>query len=443
MINKLKQNFFSDGHLTELLKGSSIAFIFRIVGMGFGYVLTLMITRWYGADTMGLFSLSITLLNIFATIGVFGFDNSLVKFIADYNSNGNLHLIKEVYQKSLYLVLPLTIFLSVLLFFGSEIFAVQLFKNDNLIQFFNITSLGVVPFVLLRINFTVFRALKYIELFSFFQNVGIYLGAIAILSLSRIENFDKSISIISQVFSMGFMMLVSFKYIKSHTRIIETMSQNILEYKNIIKVSFAMLLTNSIGLIMAWSDIIMLGIFRSESDVGIYSVVVKLAALTSITLMAINTIAAPKFAELYSKGDMNSLKNIAKSSSKMMFFSSLPVILVLILLPEYILGIFGAEFIVGTIPLWILMAGQFVNTSCGSVGYVLQMAGYEKEFQYIMIVALIINIVLNYILASEYGAIGVAFATSIALIVWNVGGVILMKNKLGFTTILNFRYHAS
>jgi len=210
MLDKFKKKLSRDKHLLELLKGSSVAFIFKIVGMGLGYIFTLMIARWYGADTMGQFTLSLTLLNIFVTVGVFGFDNALVKFIADYNSNDKPHLVKEVYQKVLYITITLGIFLSTSLYFSADFFANSVFKNDSLVVFFRISSFAVLPFILLRINATVFRGLKDIKLFSFFQNVGIYLLGILILSFASLQQYNNNITIITQCLAINTIMIVSF-----------------------------------------------------------------------------------------------------------------------------------------------------------------------------------------------------------------------------------------
>ena len=95
IIVMIKNKLSQDIHLEELLKGSAIAFTFKIIGIGLGYIFVFLIAKWYGADTMGLYALSFTLLNIFVTIGVFGLDNVLIKFIADYNRNNKTFLIKE------------------------------------------------------------------------------------------------------------------------------------------------------------------------------------------------------------------------------------------------------------------------------------------------------------------------------------------------------------
>ena len=119
----------------------------------------------------------------------------------------------------------------------------------------------------------------------------------------------------------------------------------------------------------------------------------------------------------------------------MMLLSSLPIILGLALFPEFILGIFGEDFKAGVNALWILLVGLFFHSICGSVGHILNMTGKQNIYYYITIIAVIINLTLNYLLAEEYGMIGVALATISALIFLNITSMLYINHKYKFLTI--------
>ncbi len=185
---------------------------------------------------------------------------------------------------------------------------------------------------------------------------------------------------------------------------------------------------------MQWTDTIMLGMFRTEKEVGIYNVALKLAALTSITLFAINTIAAPKFAEFWGRRDIKGLGRVAQQSTKLIFWTSFPILLSFWLFPSYILSVFGSEFKAGVIALMILTFGQFVNAISGSVGYILQMTEKQKIFQNIILIATVINIILNAILIPKFGINGAAFASMVSLVFWNLTSVFYIINKYKINT---------
>ena len=67
-----------DIHLKELVSGSSISLFFTIVGALLQFLFTFLIARIWGAETMGIYALSITVLGIFATILLVNFEENLI-----------------------------------------------------------------------------------------------------------------------------------------------------------------------------------------------------------------------------------------------------------------------------------------------------------------------------------------------------------------------------
>ncbi len=443
MINKIKNKINNDIHLKELLKGSSIAFVLRIVGIIAGYIFTLLITRGYGAEAMGVFALSFTLLQISSVIGRLGMDTALLRFVAEYSSQGKWEIVKDVYKKAIKLVLPFSVLLSALVFFLSPYIAEYMFKKPHLTPYFQIVSIGIVPFVLLYIHAESLRGLKKIKEYMFLQQVGIFIIASIILgtltlymsSLQTSINLNK-LPITVYIFSVFILSVIAYFIWKKYTKKEPSQSekkvpaQKGLSYSYILSVSIPMLFSSSLALIMGWTDTIMLGIFRTEEEVGIYNVALKISMITSITLMAINTIAAPKFAEFWGKGDIKGLAKVAQQSTKLIFWTSFPILLVFLIFPKPILGIFGKEFKAGAIALMILTVGQFVNAAAGSVGYILQMTGHQKFHQNVILIGALLNTILNYLLIPIYGIIGAAVASAVSMIFWNVAFSVKVKTSL-------------
>ena len=438
MINKIKSKL-KNNNLKELLQGSLIAFLFKVLGMGLGYLFTLLVARWYGSEVMGLYALSITILNIFVTFGVFGFNQSLVKFAAEYNIQNKYELVKESYQKMFYFSGVIAFIMSVILYINAVEIAENIFHKPRLGIFLQLISIVILPLVLLKINTALFQGLRKIKIFSFLSTVG--LSIFNLVGLFIIVNFfrESEVNIIFvQISSIVFLFLLSFVFIKKHTFIFQAISKNLLSYYEILKVSFPMLLTSTMTLIMGWTDILMIGIFQSEADVGVYSVILKLAGLTSIILLSVNTIMAPKIVEYYTKKDFIGLEKIVQNSTNLIIFSSLPIIMVLTLFPTYILDIFGKEFLIGIPVLLILMFGQMMNMIVGSVGIILIMTGKQTIYNKIMIFSSLLNIILNYFLINMYGIVGAAYSTAISTVVLNIVPFILIKYYYGFYTISVF-----
>ena len=105
----------NDNNLKELIKGSSSAFILKIAGMLFSYASMLFITRFYGAEEWGLYSLGFTVLSIAVVIPVFGFDNALIRLIAEINQKSkNTSIVSVLLKASLVtVILSLVVILSI------------------------------------------------------------------------------------------------------------------------------------------------------------------------------------------------------------------------------------------------------------------------------------------------------------------------------------------
>lgn len=433
MIKKIKSKIAQDNHFSDLINSSIISFSLRILGIGLGYLFILLISRNFGAATLGVFTLSFTLLQIISVFGRFGLDTALLRFVAEFSSQSKMGEAVDTYIKAFKFSFSVSVLLSILTYYSASFIANIIFDNNNLEWSFKITALGIVPFTITYLNFETLRALKMIRAYAFFQNVSIFLFSTLALYIMIITMLKTNISVISifigAVWITGFISQYKIVQVfKGYTTISE------LPLETILKTAFPMMVASSLMLIMGWTDTIMIGMFMNESSVGIYNVALKIATLTSITLIAINSIGAPKFAEFYAKRDIVGLQRIVNQINRLVFWTSLPILLISVLFPEFILSIFGNEFKIAAWSLIILCIGQFINAASGSVGYILQMTGHQIIFQKIMLTSLLLNIVLNYILIPQYEITGAAFASMTSLIFWNLASLMYIHSKLKITT---------
>jgi O-antigen/teichoic acid export membrane protein len=179
---------------------------------------------------------------------------------------------------------------------------------------------------------------------------------------------------------------------------------------------------------------VMLGIYGTESDVGIYNVILKIGAFTHIILNAVNSIAAPKFAELHALNDQRGLAKVAIQTSKINFWASLPVFIAIIIFRRYILEIFGSEFAVAADLLLFTMIGQFVNIFSGSVGTFLNMTGHQNMQRTIVLVSTVINVIACMYFIPRYGLMGSVISSTIFLCLWNIMSLLYIKIKLNIQT---------
>ena len=204
------------------------------------------------------------------------------------------------------------------------------------------------------------------------------------------------------------------------------------------------MLAQAVHFIMSWTDKLMLGIIDSpdvisgvatnSAQIGVYHTAFKLSMFATIGLMAIKSIASPKFAELYKKKELKLLEKVTQQSTKLIFWTTLPLVILFILFSENLMLLFGEEFRVGVFSFVILSIGRVIVSFSGAAGNLLQMCGKQVIFMNVAIIGSLINIVLNYTLIPFYGIDGSAIATMISLVVFNLLLVYFVKKEFGFYT---------
>ncbi len=187
-----------------------------------------------------------------------------------------------------------------------------------------------------------------------------------------------------------------------------------------------------VQVINSQADIVMLGLLATDEEVGIYRVSAQLAALVVFALGAVNTVVAPTFARLRAAGDAVGLQRMATRTARISMLAAAPTAGVLILFGAPILRlVFGEEFEGGHAALVILCCGQLVNAGMGAVGWLLNMAGFERTTAQGVALASVLNVLLNLILIPPFGIEGAAVATAVSLAVWNIFLARQVKLRLG------------
>ena len=187
--------------------------------------------------------------------------------------------------------------------------------------------------------------------------------------------------------------------------------------------------------IMAQTDILMLGFLAEVSDVGIYRVGAQFAALSGLVIMAVNSVIAPGLARLGRQGDRSQLEILARQGSRLGFWGTIVVVLVLATASRPVLQVaFGYDFVSAWGPMMILLGGYLFTVVLGSTVTLGNMLGLEKELVRITAIMIAPNVVLNVLLIPRFGTIGAAMATTVSMIIWRSVLFIWVRRRLRINT---------
>ena len=260
---------------------------------------------------------------------------------------------------------------------------------------------------------TAMEDFRYITLRTiFFQILSIVL---LFIFVRRPEDYIKY-ALITIVSSSG-ANIVNIFYRRKYCDISFNLNESILIHLKPILLLFVMLLAQTI---FNNVDISMLGIFKGDFEVGIYSTAHKVSNIIASLVSTLLWVIMPRMTYYFSKNNFDEVNQLLSKVFNFYITFGLPCVVgAIVLSREIILIVAGNKFISSSIVLEILMiavlfdiiGGMFLGNS------ILLPSGREKYFMIVCIICAIVNCILNYFLIPLHGAHAAAFTTVICRVV--------------------------
>jgi len=427
------ESFGMDHHMKEVVRGAATAFTLKALGAGLSFGYNVLLARLLGAKGAGVYYLALTVTTIASVLGRMGLDNTLLRFTAANAAQGDWDKVSGIYRIGVRIAVAASILATLIILISASWISQRIFSEEALSDPLRLMAFGILPMSLLTLHAELLKGLKRIRDATLVQGLGLPMLGIPLLALLGVSLgvFGAAAAYVISAFAVLLLGIILWRLATPQIRKL----RGSFDTRLLISTSLPLFWVASMNLVMNWTDIIMLGIWTDGKKVGIYGVAVRTAMLTSFILNAVNSIVAPKFAGLYAQKNYKSLSTLARKSTQLMICLAAPVLLLFVIAPSWILGLFGPDFITGASALTILAIGQFVNVATGSVGYLLMMTGYEKLMRNVIIVSAALNILLNALLIPKYGISGAAIATAISLAMMNLISARLVYWKLSISTL--------
>tara|TARA_B100000401_G_scaffold416609_1_gene339068 strand:+ start:953 stop:2485 length:1533 start_codon:yes stop_codon:yes gene_type:complete len=401
-----------------ILSEAFLSFSGMTLGSVFRYIFSIVMARLLGAQMLGIYSLGNAVTRIAEIFALMGLDNGVLRFVS--RDTENTQNVNSSIYSSLKVGLLSSIVISIILFFSAELIVNNFLKEDKfLIIVIKLFSLSLPFSVLTLITSSATQAFKILK-YKIFVNQIVNPLTLLIAFISSFYFLGTKLSILIPTVTSAIIGLIFIlKFLRNFAKI---SFKNLIKSevnKEILKFSIPLMFVSAIGIIMHWVDIVMLGILSNATDVGMYHPIDRTAGLVRMILFAFAGIFAPIFSENYFKKNIVGMKESYQSSSKYILTFSLPVFIFLFIFASPMLSLFGSEF-QNEVALKILLTGIFVQTIFGLGSSTLSMSG-NTTFNLINVsIALILNVALNYILIPQYGIIGAALSTAIALFILSI-----------------------
>ncbi|WP_157998489.1 flippase [Desulfosporosinus sp. OT] len=395
-------------------------FFLQACSIGFSLITAIILARTLGVAEYGTYAYVMAIISILVVPTTLGLPNLIIRLFAGYRVNSEWSLMNGLLRRTNQLVIIISIVM--IAFSGLACWRLIVTKSSLFYTF--LIALILLPVfalnsirsaVLTGLNKTVISQIpgSFVQPFTFILFISLFYFLGFNLNSSWAMVFQDIASIVSLI--VGTFMLV--RHLPSQFKA----SQPKYDTLKWTKSALPLFIVGGMMLINNRIDIIMLGIMKGATEVGIYQVVTRGAQLVSIPLLVVSVVISPIFSELYVKKRMEQLQNIVTRSAQAIAILSFPFFIVFVLFGASILyRVFGSNYVAGSTALAILSFGQYCNAFAGSVGMLLNMTGHEVDSAKGVTIAAITNIILNLILIPKWSITGAAIATSISMILWNV-----------------------
>lgn len=423
-----------------IAKGAGFVFAGILISKIITYFYRIFIARYFGPEAYGMFALALTAVGIAGIIGEVGLKGAMHRYIPYYLVKKDNPRVRGTIISSIKIAGLSSTMMFIILFLLADRISIDFFHTPALTPIIKIMSLGVpfaVMFQVVSFGFRGFKRMEYVVLteriFLNISNLFLVLG-FAYLGFGVIGIAWGYVISYGCTFFLAVYLLDKkvFPFIFSKIKIINI-------DKEIVKYSFPMMLSGIVGgLVIPYTDTIMIGYFNNVLDVGIYNVALPTAQFLGIITASFGALFFPVATELHTKKKMQELESLCKTTVKWISLFNFPIFLIFIIYPKVIIStLFGSEYTIGYIALFFLSIGTFIGGFTGIFSWSFGVLKKTKIIFYISTTAAIANFLLNWVLIPKIGMNGAAFASFITIFIQFILAYYLSRK------LVKISYHSS
>lgn len=410
--------------MASVFSSGALLLVVKLLGIAVTFCTTVILARLLGAAEYGEYAFFLALVSVASIPSQFGLPVLIVREASKLFPLGQLAEIRALRRWALHFVVLSSLFVIAALFAGAQFFPESIGRNPSVL----VLSVALIPILALSnlinaelrgVGWTILGHLPEYLLrpFLFFLGIGISLSW---ASLTVRGVFAVQISAFLVVLVLSYLALL-----RSPVGIYRIKLKSARNSENDVKrekrqywLKSSFLLGSVAGLVLInnTADIIMLGVWSVNEEIGRYRLASMVAAVVTLGFMVMNSYAMPEISRYAALGKFDKLQRVVMQSSQVSFgFGLVVLLLVFLAMRMDPIRLFGEDFRGAAEIFYILGFGYIVNSFFGPVGAVLSMQGAERILAIATAVGTAFNIMLNAVLIPEYHGVGAAFASSVTV----------------------------
>jgi O-antigen/teichoic acid export membrane protein len=395
-----------------------------------GFALQLILARVLGTEEFGRYTFVIAWINLLAIVGVLGLDTAALRFIPIAEVKKDWSRLLGFILRSRQAAVLACLLLSALV--GVAIPLLDSLTTRQLARLFFL-ALPILPaLVLLTLVAAQLQALHHVVSAQALRTLlrPTLTAVIVLMLVVFLDAHTAQGGIVANLAATLATLAVTWGMVKAvlPSECLRATPQY--ETKRWMLVALPLYLISAFHLLLAETDVLMLGMLLGTTESGIYAVASKIVILVPFGINAANAILAPTIARLYASGRRAEMQGIVTLVTRSAFLLGLFTAGALLIASPLVLRLYGADFARAYPAILILTVGLLVSVGCGPVSFLLTMTAHERDAAWIIGGAAGMNVALNAVLIPRHGIEGAALATTISVAMRSVFLSLLVRRRL-------------
>ena len=180
-----------------------------------------------------------------------------------------------------------------------------------------------------------------------------------------------------------------------------------------------------------WVGVLLTGALSTRAEAGVFAAVGRYVLAGLLIMQGLRVAIAPQLSRLLGAGRISDAAQVYRRTTLWIVVLSWPAYLLLAVFAPAFLAVFGPEFAGGATPMAVLAVAMLVNVGVGLVQTVLLMSGNSRGHLLATVCGLALNLLGCVVLIPGHGALGAAIAWSMGIVCENVLAAVLARRALG------------
>lgn len=413
--------------LSTVFRGAMLI-LFGFVGGGALTLATqIVLARLLQPEIYGLFSQGMAVLYTLVMFSMMGLNAGISRHIS-FEYRSDLETARAV-GSSLIVVLPFSLLIFGALFLFAGPIAGTVFSDPRMAEVLKIFALAGPAMVVNSIFISGFRGQQSSRERVILLDFIIPLAQVLLVTALILLGYGLGGAVAGYAAAFVFATLViSYWYRRSHEFAFHP--ETLLK---LVKLSWPLMLSSVAVQIFMWSPPLLVGVFSTSKDVGLFNAALPLAASTKMFLSSVAFLYMPVASEIFSNNSRKDLIEVHSTTTRWIAYASLPLLSFLFVFSARTLDfVFGSAYIDAGAVLALMALGYLFNTLTGPVGELLIAVGKTKREMFANILKVLLFLAVGAYLLPVHGIIGAAAAYAAGMAVGNIFRLWFCRRHIGF-----------